>query len=190
MKLNSNLVLECEGITLVPYLKGHVLEYHRWMQNPELLEQTASEPLTLEQEYEMQKSWLNDDDKLTFIIHSATSDLKVDGLERFGGMIGDVNLFFNTDKLEAELEIMIADSTQRRRGLGLLASKAMMHFAHKMLGTKIFVVKIGIANEGSIRLFKGLGFKQESFSEIFQEVTMKRVGDPLNVSYEQTLLDN
>ena len=31
------------------------------MQSPELLEQTASERLTLDQEYEMQQSWFQDE---------------------------------------------------------------------------------------------------------------------------------
>ena len=31
------------------------------MQSPELLEQTASETLTLSQEYEMQRSWYEDE---------------------------------------------------------------------------------------------------------------------------------
>jgi len=39
----------------------NVFRYHDWMQSHELLEQTASERLTLDQEYEMQQSWFNDE---------------------------------------------------------------------------------------------------------------------------------
>ena len=35
--------------------------YHEWMQSTELLEQTASERLSLEQEYDMQQSWFQDE---------------------------------------------------------------------------------------------------------------------------------
>lgn len=38
------------------------------MSDPELLKLTASEPLTLDQEYEMQETWRNDEDKCTFLI--------------------------------------------------------------------------------------------------------------------------
>lgn len=37
------------------------------MKDPELLKLTASEPLTLDQEYEMQETWRNDEDSKSFI---------------------------------------------------------------------------------------------------------------------------
>ena len=39
-----------------------VQRYHEWMQDPLLRQQTASEPLTLEQEYAMCASWEKDED--------------------------------------------------------------------------------------------------------------------------------
>nr|DAD20289.1 TPA_asm: hypothetical protein HUJ06_021752 [Nelumbo nucifera] len=49
-----------EKVILVPYMSEHVPKYHEWMQDPALLQATGSEPLTLDQEYEMQLSWTQD----------------------------------------------------------------------------------------------------------------------------------
>ncbi|RWV99994.1 hypothetical protein GW17_00037065 [Ensete ventricosum] len=52
--------LEGEKVILVPYMREHVPTYHRWMQDPALLAATASEPLTLDQEYQVHGSWTQD----------------------------------------------------------------------------------------------------------------------------------
>ena len=68
MRLNENTVLITEKLYLVPYKKEHVLRYHEWMKDPYLQMMTASEPLSLEEEYEMQNSWHIDEEKCTFIL--------------------------------------------------------------------------------------------------------------------------
>ena len=106
MKINERTVIEGKTCLLVPYLRCHVLLYHEWMGSPELLELTASERLSLEEEYENQVSWHDDQQKCTFIIlDKALPDTP--GVSTTGGaMCGDVNLFFNDfeDPHAAEIE--------------------------------------------------------------------------------------
>ncbi|KXL41685.1 hypothetical protein M433DRAFT_155384 [Acidomyces richmondensis BFW] len=103
MKINARHAISTSKLVLVPYSSHHVPMYHAWMQDPDLQAATASEPLSLEQEYAMQRSWREDRDKLTFIICHPLTERSVDagegkiirpaiddGPER---MIGDVNLF-------------------------------------------------------------------------------------------------
>ena len=191
MRANANLVIECNKVILVPYLEAHVLKYHAWMQRPDLLELTASEPLTLKEEYAMQKSWREDDDKCTFIVldRSRPSD---DGLSEHGGaMAGDVNLYFNDpeNKKGAEIEVMIAEERSQRRGLATEALRAMILYAVLDLGCTGFVAKITVSNTPSLALFKKLGFTQISNnSAIFQEVHLElKVTDDLVKSFRASL---
>ncbi|PVH78209.1 hypothetical protein DL98DRAFT_656276 [Cadophora sp. DSE1049] len=59
--------ISTSSILLVPYEASHVPTYHEWMKDEQIQAETASEPLTLEEEYAMQLSWRTDADKLTFI---------------------------------------------------------------------------------------------------------------------------
>ncbi|PKY02108.1 hypothetical protein P168DRAFT_283861 [Aspergillus campestris IBT 28561] len=68
MLFNAQTAISTSAVLLVPYYSWHVPRYHEWMQDEEIQEATASEPLTLEGEYAMQRSWRNDADKLTLIV--------------------------------------------------------------------------------------------------------------------------
>ncbi|CAF3629821.1 unnamed protein product [Rotaria socialis] len=175
MHINSNTILFGRTILLVPYGKHHVKKYHTWMENEETRELTASLPLTIDEEYEMQQTWLNDKDKCTFIVLSKEIfDQTHDEIE---SMIGDVNLFLNDlDDIHCgEIEIMIPQATERHKGYGIETLYTFIRYAIETLNITRFVVKIGLQNLPSINLFtKKLQFLEIEKSEVFQETTMER----------------
>ncbi|GAC96708.1 hypothetical protein PHSY_004292 [Pseudozyma hubeiensis SY62] len=155
MKINRATVLVGRKVVLVPYRKQHVPRYHEWMKDSTIQEQTASEPLSLQEEYEMQQSWAIDEDKLTFIILARPEGLQSEaGAEEMISackMVGDVNIFFNprhdedeedqdaptqgkqqdlpqSMAFDAECEIMIAEHDYRRKGIAREALQMMISF--------------------------------------------------------------
>ncbi|KAF6264895.1 GNAT domain-containing protein [Scenedesmus sp. NREL 46B-D3] len=176
MKLNANTTLKGQKVILVPYRNEHVARYHEWMQDPALQEATASEPLSLEEEYDMQRKWAEDDDKCTFILlDRSQADTPGTG-SHGGGMAGDVNFFFNDhdDHTIAEAEVMVAEPASRRQGLALEALQLFMAYGVKFLGVTKFRVKIGENNAASVALFsRKLGFVEVSRSAVFKEVTLE-----------------
>ncbi|XP_015076705.1 N-acetyltransferase 9-like protein [Solanum pennellii] len=169
--------VEGEKVILVPYMREHVPKYHEWMQDPLLLQATGSEPLTLEQEYEMQLSWTQDPLKQTFIVLDRELIVGnfIHGEPHVEAMVGDVNIYMNDldDPQMAEVEIMIAELKSRGKGLGKESVLMMMTFAFDNFKIHTFRVKIGELNHASLSLFKKLGFKETSYSKIFNEMTLE-----------------
>ncbi|KAI1092477.1 GNAT domain-containing protein [Rostrohypoxylon terebratum] len=159
MRVNKNIHVLNGRIALVPYEKGHVPKYHRWMEDDEIRQATASERLTLEEEYENQVSWRAASDKLTFIICDMDPATRDDGNSngpsveagtdiRPESMIGDVNMFLSpwtADSEEeagekgpsycvAEVDIMIAEPRYRSKGLGRAAVALFLLYVRRHLG--------------------------------------------------------
>ncbi|XP_068833114.1 alpha/beta-tubulin-N-acetyltransferase 9 isoform X3 [Capricornis sumatraensis] len=174
MRLNQNILLLGKKVALVPYTSEHVPRYHEWMKSEELRRLTASEPLTLEQEYAMQRSWREDVDKCTFIVLDAEKWQAQSGTSEESCMAGDVNLFLTDlgDPSLGEIEVMIAEPSCRGQGLGTEAVLMMMLYVTR-LGLTKFEAKIGQGNEPSIRMFRKLHFEQVAVSSVFQEVTLR-----------------
>ncbi|XP_041364872.1 N-acetyltransferase 9-like protein isoform X2 [Gigantopelta aegis] len=178
MKVNKDSFVLGSKVLLVPYKRHHVLKYHKWMQSEELQTLTASEPLSLEEEYDMQKKWQEDEDKCTFIVLDLLkykNGQKKQEDNEIDSMIGDVNLFLNdvSNRKNAEIEIMIAEETYRGKGLGKEALLSMMRYGVEVLHLDRITAKIGYDNKPSICMFMKLGFTEVSRSDIFQEVTLE-----------------
>jgi len=168
MRDNCNISIRGNQVVLVPYQRKFVSKYHVWMQDPQLLLMTASEPLTIEDEYAMQRSWKDDADKCTFIVLSNcsssrasrrfddSSEEEASVTDEIRSMVGDVNLFLNDpeDRTVAEIDVMIAEPGSRRQGLGEETVSLMMGYGADRLGVRLFVAKIHETNAASLHLFR------------------------------------
>lgn len=184
MRANATTTLLGRAALLVPYSAAHVELYHSWMEDQELREATASERLTLEEEREMQRSWAEDDAKLTFIVCDATGPGRP-------FPVGDVNLFFRERSPSsdeggdassssylhetAEVEVMVADARSRGKGIAKEAVLLCLWWAAAAgtgsltPGLRLARVKIGRKNAASLALFRSLGFEKTGGSDFFEE---------------------
>ncbi|MCJ1247442.1 hypothetical protein MMC30_004656 [Trapelia coarctata] len=152
------------------------------MQDEEIQEATASEPLSLDEEYAMQQSWRQDPDKLTFIaclpLGRESEVVRAGSGDSPDCMLGDVDLFLTASEEDAvigEVELMIAIKDQQGHGYGRASLLAFLRFIveHEQgimeefermssggRGIEGLVVKIGEANQRSIGLFGSVGFER------------------------------
>lgn len=212
MKINENVKIIGDRVILVPYKRHHVAKYHEWMMQTEIQELTASEPLTIDEEYEMQKKWQQDEDKLTFIILS--KDLYVENMsvsseeKEIQAMVGDVNGFVieeehndsdsegeNQQEMskQVEMEVMIVDKANRGCGYGSEAVFLMMNYIYKQtesINFNKFLVKIGEDNLKSIEMFERLGFVRFKYIKPFKQVCLKFELDLFNKDSSSMQHDN
>lgn len=97
-------------------------------------------------------------------------------------MIGDTNIFITDKEADTgEIEIMIAEDSARGKKLGWEAVIMMLLYGITHIHLKTYEAKISLTNEISIRMFKKLGFEENSISDVFQEITLKKkVSDEWN----------
>lgn len=187
MRLNEKTKILGRRVILVPYEARHVPKYHDWMSNETLRQLTASEELTLDEEYEMQRSWREDSDKLTFIILDA--EIYGRNQDEIAAMVGDTNLFLHpdpdSDQQVAEAEIMIAEPAARGKGFGREAMLLMLKYAQSQDQLKLekFQVKIDMDNTTSLHLFGTFQFVETCRVEVFHEITLERPITPDWISW-------
>lgn len=184
MRLNEHLKIVGKNVILVPYESKHVPKYHEWMKSPELQELTASEPLSLEEEYQMQKSWREDDDKCTFLIlDKAEYDRSGDEI---AALIGDTNIFLQPNDSEedddglktGEIEIMIAEPLARGKRYGWESTLLMLLYGIKHLNLRRYKAITKDTNAKSMQMFTKMAFREVKRVPVFQEVTFeKRIDD-------------
>lgn len=180
MKLNGKVEIVGANVVLIPYMRHHVEKYHQWMSSAELQQLTASDSLSLEEEYDMQQTWRQDDDKCTFIVldkqlrRQHESDIKSTRESDVMSMIGDTNIFLNDPQnlTNGEIEIMIAEPSSRGCGRGKEATLLMLRYGVEQLNIKSYQAKIGYTNQPSVNMFKKFGFTESSRSEVFREITL------------------
>ncbi|XP_076169872.1 N-acetyltransferase 9-like protein isoform X2 [Ptiloglossa arizonensis] len=145
------------------------------MKSAELRYFTGSETLTLEEEFQMQQQWHQDQDKCTFII--LEKSILTTTENEIEAMIGDTNLFFNEvdQPHSAETEIMIANVAYRGKKRGWEALILMLLYGINTLNVSRYTAKIKFDNEKSIKMFENLRFRKVEESQIFQEYTFEKI---------------
>lgn len=199
MRKNYETILCGEKVVLVPYRPEHVEKYHQWMKCPFLLEMTGSEPLSYEEEVQMQKSWRHDDKKCTFILLSKelcsnflTAGGKCDNsyiddsfiTKSLDAMIGDVNLFLSEDEEDVESDsgrhCEIMDFKHKQAELDIMVAEEP--FRGKGIGKEaVCIMMMYGAMELGIRKFVAKIKEDNTRSRLLFQVSMYKYMNVLNV---------
>ncbi|OMJ70747.1 hypothetical protein SteCoe_31196 [Stentor coeruleus] len=160
------LNIELGKVILVPFENSMAEKYYEWMQNPDLLEATSTDQMTLEEVRNIFFMYQTDPNKYAYMI----CDRNLFSSENPSlSMIGDVNLFVN-ESLEGELNIMIANENYRKQGIASEVIRCMISLCSGAFFLSKLIAKISESNQASQRLFKKLGFSEYCHDTDFHQV--------------------
>ncbi|OMJ93403.1 hypothetical protein SteCoe_3646 [Stentor coeruleus] len=160
------LDVELVKVSLVPFADTMIEKYHEWMQNSELLEETGSKAMSLEEVKDIFFTYQTDPNKYAYML----CDRSLYNRENPGAsMVGDVTLFIN-ERLEGEICIFLADTHYRKLGIASEVIQFMISLCGGALSLSKLIAKISENNLASQKLFKKMGF-----SEFARDLDMREV---------------
>lgn len=125
-------------IALVPYVAIFVEQYHAHMQDDELRDLTASEPMSLADERDLWTALATDSHNARLILVT---------LDAPHVMVGDVNVHIDPDDgSTAEVDIMVAARSHRRKGFAREALSLLLPECGNALGIRAWIARIKTYN--------------------------------------------
>lgn len=94
-------------------------------------------------------------------------------------LVGDINVFFQSDQDSAELNIMIADPSSRQKGYASEALMLVMVYCVQKYNVGKFFVKVLSKNQTARNFFGKHGFRQKGDVDAFGEVLLEISADSL-----------
>lgn len=155
---------QSEPVELVEYGEDAVETYWGWLQDEEIREATKTDgpPPSLDEVRGTRARWAGERGTRVWLLRERAT----------GVLAGDVNVF-SRENGEAELGVMVAERSCRRKGLAAAGLRLAMSRAREELGVVRFVAQVASGNEASLALFeRRLGFRREAEVPEFGEVLL------------------
>lgn len=118
---------------------------------------------------------------------SESDDDSIDGEDRGSDDAPDSGEALHSEsdpRIQAEIDIMIADKQSQNKGMGRAATCTMLLYGTRMLGVKRFFCKINEDNKASLSLFKSLGFEQCDYAACFRQIELELKAPLANMQQE------
>jgi len=175
--------IEGSVVSLEPYSNDHVATVARWFAEDEELQDTFGNSGEIADERRAQQQEKASRQKQTFIFSTVESRAGVDSSRR----VGKVNLLVPqsscdpvqgyTEFPRAEIEILVGDPANRRRGFARAAVRLLAQYASFVYGCHHFDAIVEEWNEAAMAFFPAMGFIAASRDEASETTCFQCAGD-------------